>query len=188
MSDDDTTSVVGKEAALLETNADDTDGVGSMDKTVLDTGSEWLVADVNTKIELVSDRTDEVDDNVEVDETDKDISVTELELVATIKMPELKTCPTALGEALNEEVEDEAWTDEVDNGADNGVWISELDEDSEDNTMDEMAVGVKTLDVGRAIELTSEADVEVDCGRDRDEDDEWLMEDRTGLPHSPYPN
>jgi hypothetical protein len=186
--DDDTISIVGEEVALLESNADETDGVGLIGKTVLDEGSTWLVADVSIKIELVSDKIGEIDDDVGVGEAVKDDRVTELELVGTMKPLGLKVCSTAPGGALNEESDDEAWTDDVDNGTDDEVWISELDEDSEDNTTDKMAVDVMTLDFGRAIELTSEADVEVECQRDCDGDDEGPLLDGTGLPHRPYPD
>jgi hypothetical protein len=186
MSDDDTNSVVDIEVALLESNADETDRVGLLDRMVLGEGSNWPVVDVNIKIELVSDRVGKVDDNVEVEKAVQDDSITELELGATTEPLEPKFCSTALDEGLNEEVDDEVWTDEVDNSTDNEVRINELDEEAEDGTIDEMVSKVITLDDGRAIGLTSKADFEVDCDRDRVGDDGGPLLDRTGLPHRPY--
>jgi hypothetical protein len=191
MADDDATSVVGKDTALLESNADETDGVGSIGKIVLDKESKWLVAEVSINIELVWGGIGEVEDIAEVDETVTDDSITELGLTATIELLRLTVDPTAIDEELIERADDEAWTEEVGSVTDDELWINELVEACEDDgidRVDELVFDEMSLDVGNAVELTREAGVDANCEKDCDVDDDTPLRDGTGLPQRPNPD
>jgi hypothetical protein len=45
-----------------------------------------------------------------------------------------------------------------------------------------------SLDVGNAVELTREADVDANCEKDCDVDDDTPLRDGTGLPQRPNPD